>query len=125
MQFVNIYPLRILATLGQDGVFEGQFAFNVEQYGLMFEEVISDVTFSPDPLNIDEWRLHVAPISAVEIRVFDKFVQALNHYLFQVLHFVPNKYASGKELPSVKLYFDDIYFDMSGDEPKLETIKKP
>lgn len=125
MKFLNIYPLRILATLNHDGVFEGQFTFNVEQYGLMFQESVCDVTFSPNPLSVDEWQLHVQPISVVEIPFFHKFVDALNHYLFQVLHFVPNKYASGKELPSIKLFFDDIYFDMSGEEPKLEKIKKP
>jgi hypothetical protein len=124
MRFLNIYPLRILATLRHDGVFEGQFIFNVEQYGLMFQESVCDVTFSPNPLSIDEWQLQVQPISAVEIQFFDKFVAALNHYLFEVLCFTPNKYASGSELPSIKLFFDDIYFDLSGDEPRLAQIKK-
>lgn len=125
MQFLNIYPLRILATLRHDGVFEGQFTFNVAQYGLTFQEAQCDVTFSPNPLSMDEWQMHVEPMLAVEAQLFDKFVNALNHYLFHVLHFVPNKYASGKELPSVKLFFDDIYFDLSGDEPKLERVEKP
>jgi hypothetical protein len=40
--------------------------------------------------------------------------------VFEVLQFTPSRSAQGKDLPMVKLFFDGIYFDMSGDEPVVQ-----
>jgi hypothetical protein len=45
--------------------------------------------------------------------------------VFDVLQFTPNRSAFGKELPMVKLFFDGIYFDMSGAEPVVQKIPEP
>ena len=125
MQFLNVYPKRLWATLNPAGAFEGQFTFNLEQYGLQLKDTVCDVTISEDPLMVGQWQIAVKPMLSVEMPHFNQFVKTLNHYVFDVLQFTPNRRAFGKELPMVKLFFDGIYFDMSGAEPVVQKIPEP
>ena len=125
MQFLNVYPKRLWATLNPAGAFEGQFTFNLEQYGLQLKDTVCDVTISEDPLMVGQWQIAVKPMLSVEMPHFNQFVKTLNHYVFEVLQFTPNRRAFGKELPMVKLFFDGIYFDMSGAEPVVQKIPEP
>lgn len=122
MQFLNVYPKRIWATLNATGAFEGQFTFNLEQYGLQLNETVCDITISEDPVMQGQWRIQMAPLYAIEMPHFEQFVKTLNHYVFEVLQFAPSRSAVGSGLPMVKLFFDDIYFDMSGSEPKVQKL---
>lgn len=125
MRFLNVYPKRIWATLNATGAFEGQFTFNLEQYGLQLQDTVCDITISEDPVMPGQWRIEVAPLYAIDMPHFDKFVKTLNHYVFQVLQFTPSRSAAGEGLPMVKLFFDDIYFDMSGTEPVVHNVSSP
>ncbi len=122
MFFLNVYPKRLWATLNASGEFEGQFTFNLEQYGLRLQDTVCDVTISEDPLMVGQWQIAVKPMLSVDMPHFNQFVKTLNHYVFEVLQFTPNRRAFGKELPMVKLFFDGIYFDMSGAEPVVQQI---
>lgn len=122
MQFLNIYPKQILATLNSANAFEGQFTFDLEHYGLVTNDVVSDVTVTEDPLMAGQWRIGVKTLFDIDMPHFDKFVDTLNHYVFEVLHYMPSSSAPGKDLPMVKLFFKDIYFDMSGGEPVVKKI---
>ena len=124
MQFLNIYPKRILATLNAADVFEGQFTFDLEQYGLITSDVVCDVSVTEDAVNAGQWKIWVKPLFDIEMPHFDKFVETLNHYVFEVLHFKPSRSALAQDLPVVKLFFSDMYFDMSGAEPVVKTIVK-
>jgi hypothetical protein len=123
MHFLNVYPKRLWATLNPVGAFEGQFTFDLEQYGLVTSDIVCDVTVREDPVMPGVWKIWVKPILDVEMLHFDKFVETLNHYVFEVLQFVPSRSALGKDLPMVKIFFDGIYFDMTGDEPVVQPIK--
>jgi hypothetical protein len=122
MRFLNVYPKRIWATLNPVGAFEGHFTFDLEQYGLITKDVVCDVTVSEDPVMVGQWKIWVKPLFDVDMPHFQKFVETLNHYVFDVLRFSPNRSALGKDLPSVKIFFDGIYFDMSGTEPVVQKI---
>ena len=74
---------------------------------------------------VGQWQIAVKPMLSVEMPHFNQFVKTLNHYVFDVLQFTPNRRAFGKELPMVKLFFDGIYFDMSGAEPVVQKIPEP
>ena len=124
MQFLNIYPKRILAILNADDVFEGQFTFDLEQYGLITSDVVCDVSVTEDAVMAGQWKIWVKPLFDIEMPHFDKFVETLNHYVFEVLHFKPSRSALAQDLPVVKLFFSDMYFDMSGAEPVVKTIVK-
>ena len=122
MQFLNVYPKRIFATLNADGIFEGHIFFNLEQYGLLLSDTVTDITISEDPLMVGQWKIWVKPMFEVNMPHFDQFVETLNHYVFDVLQFMPNRRQQGKDLPVVKLFFNDIYFDMSGTKPVVQKI---
>jgi hypothetical protein len=124
MQFLNIYPKRILATLNAADAFEGEFTFDLEQYGLITSDVVCDVTVTQDRVMVGQWKIWVRPLFDIDMPHFDKFVVALNHYVFEILQFTPSRSAPGKELPLVKLFFTDIYFDMSSSDPVLKKIVK-
>jgi hypothetical protein len=122
MRFLNVYPKRLFATLNAVGAFEGQFTFNLEQYGLVTSDIVCDVTISEDPVMLGQWKIRVKPMLDVDMPHFNQFVDTLNHYVFEVLQYMPNRSATGKDLPVVKLFFDGIYFDMSGTEPVVQKV---
>jgi hypothetical protein len=122
MRFLNVYPKRLFATLNAVGAFEGQFTFNLEQYGLLLSDTVCDVTISEDPVMLGQWKIRVKPMLDVDMPHFNQFVDTLNHYVFEVLQYMPNRSATGKDLPVVKLFFDGIYFDMSGAEPVVQKV---
>jgi hypothetical protein len=124
MQFLNIYPKRIWATLNAANVFEGQFTFDLEQYGLITSDVVCDISVTEDAVLAGQWRIWVKPLFDIDMPHFDKFVETLNHYVFEVLQYTPNRSAIGKDLPMVKLFFTDMYFDMSGSEPVVKKISR-
>ena len=122
MQFLNVYPNRIWATLNAAGNFEGQFNFDLEQYGLMMKDMVCDVIVSEDPAMLGQWKIWLKPLLDIDMPHFDKFVNTLNHYVFEVLRYMPNRSAVGKDLPAIKIFFDGIYFDMSGLDPVVQKI---
>ena len=123
MHFLNVYPKRLWATLNPVGAFEGQFTFDLEQYGLVTSDIVCDVTVREDPIMPGVGKIWVKPMFDVEMPHFDQFVETLNHYVFDVLQFVPSRSAPGKDLAMVKIFFDGIYFDMTGDEPVVQKLK--
>ena len=122
MNFLNVYPKRLWATLNPVGVFDGQFTFDLEQYGFLMSAIVCDVTISEDPMMVGQWAMSMKPMHDVKMPHFEKFVMALNHYVFDFLQYTPNRSAAEKDLPMVKLFFDDVYFDMAGAEPVLQKI---
>ena len=122
MRFLNVYPKRLIATLNAEDVFEGQFVFDLEQYGLVTNDIVCAVTVCEDEIMAGQWKILVKPMFNVEMPHFDKFVDTLNHYVFEVLQYMPSRSAPGKDLPLVKIFFTGMYFDMSGDEPVVQKI---
>ena len=117
MSYLKIYPKRIIATLNADGGFEGVFTLHIEQYGLQANDQKCDVKITQGG---DHWQIWVHPLTGLETPQFKQFLESLNDYLFSVLKVVPNPQDSG--LPKVEVFFDDIYFDMSGQEPVIQKI---
>ena len=117
MSYLKIYPKRIIATLDADGCFEGVFTLHIEQYGLQANDKKCDVKITQEG---DQWQIRVHPLAGIETPQFKQFVESLNEYLFSVLQVTPNSENSG--LPKFEVFFDDIYFDMSGQEPVIQKI---
>jgi hypothetical protein len=69
---------------------------------------------------LQKGRITVHPLAGLETPQFKQFVESLNDYLFSVLKLAPN--SQGVGLPKVEVFFDDIYFDMSGQEPVIQKI---
>ena len=117
MSYLKIYPKRIIATLNADGGFEGVFTLHIEQYGLQANDKKCDVKINQKG---DIWQIWVQPLTHLETPQFKQFTESLNDYLFSILRVVPNLESAG--LPKFEVFFDDIYFDMSGQEPVIQKI---
>ena len=117
MSYLKIYPKRIIATLNADGAFEGVFALHIEQYGLQANDKKCDVRITQEG---DKWQIWVQSLTGIETPQFKQFTESLNDYLFSILKVVPNPQDAG--LPKVEVFFDDIYFEMSGQEPVIQKL---
>lgn len=117
MSYLKIYPKRIIATLNDDGDFEGIFTLNIEQYGLQTNDKKCDVKITQDGHQCQIW---IEPLTGLETPQFKQFTESLNDYLFSILKVVPNPESA--DLPRFEVFFDDIYFDMSGQEPVIQKI---
>ena len=62
----------------------------------------------------------VQPLTGLETPQFKQFAESLNEYLFSVLKVAPNPQDAG--LSKFEVFFEDIYFDMSGQEPVIQKI---
>jgi hypothetical protein len=117
MSYLKIYPKRIIATLNAEGGFEGVFTLHIEQYGLQANDKKCDVRITQEG---DQWQIWVQPLTGIETPQFKQFTESLNDYIFSILKVVPNPDSAG--LPKVEVFFDDIYFDMSGQQPVIQRI---
>ena len=117
MSYLKIYPKRILATSNIEGSFEGVFKLQIEQYGLQTNDKKSDVKIAKEG---DKWQIWVQPLTGLETPQFKQFVESLNDYLFSILKATPN--TQGADLPKFEVFFDEIYFDMSGQEAVILNI---
>ena len=117
MSYLKIYPKRIIATLNAQGGFEGVFTLHIEQYGLQANDKKCDVRITQEG---DQWQIWVQPLTGIDTPQFKQFTESLNEYLFSILKVVPNPKDAG--LPKFEVFFDDIYFDMSGQEPVIQKI---
>jgi len=117
MSYLKIHPQRIIASLNADGAFEGVFTLHIEQYGLQANDKKCDVKITQEG---DQWQIWVQPLTGLETPQFKQFVESLNDYLFSILKTVPNPVSAG--LPKFDVFFDDIYFDMSGQAPVIQKI---
>ena len=117
MSYLKIYPKRIIATLNAEGCFEGVFILHIEQYGLQANDQKCEVKITRQG---DHWQIWVQPLTGLETRQFKQFSESLNEYLFSVLKVNSTTESAG--LPKVEVFFDDIYFDMSGQQPVIQKI---
>ena len=117
MSYLKIYPKRIIATLNADSVFAGVFTLLIEQYGLQANDKKCDVKITQEG---DQWQIWVQPLTGVQTPQFKQFVESLNDYLFSILKASPNPQDAG--LPKFEVFFDDIYFDMSGQRPVIKKL---
>ena len=116
MSYLKIYPKRIIANLNADSNFEGVFTLHIEQYGLQAKDKKCDVKITTQ--ESEQWQIWVQSLTGLETPQLKKFVESLNDYLFLILKVVQNLESAG--LPKFEMFFDDIYFDMSGQEPVIQ-----
>jgi hypothetical protein len=119
MSYLKIYPKRIIATLDADGAFEGVFTLHIEQYGLQANDKKCEVKITQEG---EHWQIWVQPLTGLETPQFKQFTESLNDYLFSVLKLTPSYEGGG--LPKVEVFFGDICFDMSGQEPVIKKTPK-
>jgi hypothetical protein len=121
MQFLNIFPSRLRVEKAPDDQIVGTLFFNFEQYGLLFSEQECSVKFKD---TAHGWHLSLGQMSDLDSAHFDKFTQALNHYVMSVLKFDPRLLDAGVGQVTKDLYFEEVFFDMSSDENYFKKVQK-
>jgi hypothetical protein len=121
MNFLTLYPTEMSAVLNDEGSFVGQLNMNIEQYGLFFREVKCNITLRIESGHAQPWYLAIDPIDSVEVPHFTKFVDAMNSYVFNILRFEPHMKPQDNELPRVQLFSDEIFFDISEENPRARS----
>ena len=119
MSYLQIFPRRIFATLNANGIFEGELTLHIEQYGLQENDKKCDVKILH---NNGRWQIWVQPVSSMETPQFLKFVESLNNYFFKVLNLAPSQQSTSS--PLIDVHFDDVYFDLSGQDSVIKVIAK-
>jgi hypothetical protein len=121
MQFLNIFPSRLRVEKTSDDQIAGTLYFNFEQYGLLFSEQECPVKFKESQ---EGWSLSLGHMSDLDSAHFEKFTQALNHYVMSVLKFDPRLLDAGVGQVTKDLYFEEVFFDMSSDENYFKKVQK-
>lgn len=125
MKFLSIYPCKIVVEQGVGESYIGTFTFNVEQYGLLMHEETCKVQFVPSLKWDTGWALELGSMMFVDTPHFAKFTEALNHYVFTVLKFVPHLFSADEKQVTKEVFFEDVLFDLSSDSNRLKKVKKP
>ena len=91
------------------------FTLHIEQYGLQANNKKCDVKITQEG---DQWQIWVQLVSGAQTPQFKQFADSFDVYIFSVLKLKPKPFGTG--LPKFEVFFDDIYFDMSGLEPVIQ-----
>lgn len=119
MSYLNIYPHRIVANRKDDGSFEGKFIYSLEQYGLLLKDTQSDIQFHQNIAMRGQWKISMPHFNEMGTTYARKFVTSLDNYIFNILHITPSRQSVNSDLPDLEIFFNDVYFDLSGAEPVL------
>lgn len=123
MSYLNIYPKYILATQKDDDSFQGEFTYSLEQYGLLLQDTRSDIKLYQN-LASEDWHLLMHQFDEIDTSYFRKFTQCLGNYIFSILQISPKRSIQSGEPSVVEIFFNDVYFDLSGGEPILKKISE-
>lgn len=111
MTYLKIFPKSIVVKRNDGGAYAGHITYDFEQYGRMFYGDEAEVEFRCHWESRTDWEICSPPL-AHQLVGFSVFMQALNHYLFQVVHFDPISQWNKKTELQCEYYFDRVYFDM-------------
>jgi hypothetical protein len=122
MSYLNIYPHRIVANYKDDASFEGEFIYSLEQYGLLLKDTQSRIQFHQNIAMRGQWKISMPQFNEMGTMYSQKFVESLDNYIFNILHITPSRQSLNSDLPDIEIFFNNVYFDLSGAEPELRKI---
>ena len=107
-----------------DGGYVGRITYDFEQYGRMMYGDDSDIFVKCLWQTHADWRI-LSTVQAHRLAGFSLFMQALNHYLFQVLQFDPVSQWNKVSATDYEYYFERVYFDMGTQQfNAIEKVSK-
>ena len=120
MAYLNIRPKRLHVVMKSPEECSGYVVFDLEQYGVSFMSMTTPLKLVREQEGLRRWRLDIEPIDSVEVPHYTAFVETFNFYVFYLLKRKP-LFEIEQELPEWNVHFEDVYFDMSGDAPRMVT----
>lgn len=121
MSYLKIFPRSLSVKLDGAGAYVGNFYYDFEQYGCMVYGAESTVKL------LCLWNPHaVWVIRSTEpvhkLTGYAVFMEALNHYLFNVVRFDPVSQWCKVSSSEYEYHFENMYFDLGTQE--FTAIKK-
>ncbi len=110
MSYFKIYPRKLLVDTANANIHAARLFFNLEQYGHVHPNKMCPVEIRFDPMATGRWSM-VVTHTDIQLQEFDRFMAALNFYLFSVLNYAPS--GPRPETPQYpeEYFFQSVYFD--------------
>jgi hypothetical protein len=130
--FIKLHPHSLSFQRLEDGNFNAELAFSVEQYGLMVSDCLVKLQlFAPNQFHTHWWMVCDDP-AQLNVPGFSVFLRSLEKFVFTTLNYSPedavmsspqtaNLRLSGSGSNASELFFDKMYFDI--DQVKFQLIK--
>lgn len=130
--FIKLHPHSLSFQRLEDGNFNAELAFSVEQYGLMVSDCLVKLQlFAPNEFHTHWWMVCDDP-AQLNVPGFSVFLRSLEKFVFTTLNYSPedavmsspqtaNLRLSGSGSNASELFFDKMYFDI--DQVKFQLIK--
>jgi hypothetical protein len=119
MSYFKIYPRKIMVDAADSGVYPARLFFNLEQYGNVHPNKMCPIEIRFDAMAGSHWYMVVTQTD-IQLQEFDRFMAALNFYLFSVLHYVPSGPSpETSEFPE-EYFFQPVYFDAL--DPHIQPV---
>lgn len=121
MPYLKIFPRSIIVKQDGEGGYVGRITYDFEYYGLMMVDDDSDVELLCRCYPRAEWLIRSRE-TVHQFVGFSVFMNALNHYLFEVLQFDPVSQWCKVSDADYTYYFERVYFDMG--THKFKVVNK-
>jgi hypothetical protein len=110
MSYFKIYPRKLLVDAASCDCHGARLFFNLEQYGHLHHNKMCPVHIRFDPIASGRWYMVVTQTD-IQLKEFDRFMAALNFYLFSVLKYSPS--GPRPETPQYpeEYFFQPVFFD--------------
>jgi len=110
MSYFKIYPRKLLVDAAVSGAYAARLFFNLEQYGQVHHNKVCPVEIRFDPMSTGRWSMAVTHTD-IQLKEFDRFMAALNFYLFSVLNYAPSGPSAETPLYPEEYFFQAVFFD--------------
>lgn len=111
MSYLKIFPRSIIAERDEEDGYVGRMQYDFEQYGRMLYDHETDISLVCRSFTDLDW-LIVAHDLKSQLSGFERFIQSLNHYLFEVVKFDPLAHWSKPSGTYYLYHFEPVYFDV-------------
>lgn len=110
MSYFKIYPKKLLVDVLEEDKHGARLFFNMEQYGSLHYNKICLVELRFDVTMGGCWSMVVMETD-IQLKEFDKFIAAMNFYLFSILKYRPTGPSPETPLYPEEFYFQPVFFD--------------
>ena len=122
MSYFKIYPRKMLVDASTSTRYPARLFFHLEQYGHLHYNKMCPVDICFDPLAGGRWYMTVTQTD-IQLQEFDRFMAALNFYVFSVLQYAPTGPRPETPMYPEEFYFQPVYFDaFNGD---IQPVRGP
>ena len=126
MAFIKLHPHYLMLVRDQPETYVGELSFSVEQYGLVVNDFVFNLTLTPPNKHYENWRFICEEPAQLNVPNFVLFLKSIEHHIFVNLKFSPHEAVQAAQEPKkgimkllspkkepFRLYFKDMFFDIN------------